>query len=34
MLLLVLKNLDVRAASNISVYDQEFTKYIEKTSDL
>jgi hypothetical protein len=27
------KSSDVRAASNVSIYDQEFTKYIEKTSD-
>ena len=27
------KSSDVSSASNVSIYDQEFTKYIEKTSD-
>ena len=28
------KSSDVRAASNVSIYDQKLTKYIEKTSDI
>ena len=28
------KSSDVRAASNVSIYDQKFNKYIEKTSDI